>query len=169
MSQSYPPPMRHYRFDWEIGITAAVDLSGGDLAELIADGLTALDHEGMLFPGLTEPPPGRHLIEMKFAFVGYERRSDLAAIDMAYKRLAEGPKRKTTTKSLLLADDLLDHEVGLSAAILQLRILQARMRGLAQELQHGPAKPETRTAAEAALALAWRIIEQVSPSDQKPA
>lgn len=145
---------RRYRFDLEVEVTAALDLSGGEMSELISEGLIKLDHRGLLFPGLLAPPPGEHLSEISLEYTG-TTQSPTAPI--ASER-ATGQVRRPP-RSVGLADELQAKALELGDALLQLRMLQARMRALSAELSTGRSDRAHATG-QAALAAADAVIEQ---------
>ncbi len=128
---------RIFIFDMAVETHPLLAYRGGEVAELIADGLFALDREGRLFPEtLPHLRDGGRLLHVRADAVGFGRNRGGLTVSQAYDVLmgsqerqdedrTERPSHKATIDRPLLR---------LSRAILRLRTLEARGRAASDEL-----------------------------------
>ena len=76
MKREKYPGTNEYIFELMLGINSALRFSSGELSTLVVNALFALDEQGQLFPGITEPEDCLRMASMQP--VGY-RRSALDA------------------------------------------------------------------------------------------
>lgn len=128
---------RIFIFDMVVETHPLLAYRGGEVAELIADGLFALDWEGRLFPqALPHLRDGGRLLHVRADAVGFGRNRGGLTVSQAYDVLmasqerqgqerTQRPSHKATIDQPLLR---------LSQAILRLRALEARGRAASDEL-----------------------------------
>lgn len=126
---------RIFTFDLVVETHPLLACRSGELAELIADGLFALDREGRLFPeALPHLKEGGRLVHVRAEGVGFGRGRAGLTVAQAYAvlmgskaRAEERPDRPTHTTEISAS------LARLSRAVLRLRALEARGRAASDE------------------------------------
>ena len=129
------PSTYKYRLELEIGVTSMIALSSGEMCDLIALGLFALDREGRLLPGVTLPNNVFGLVSTRITPVGYERQISLReAESVSRRRAAQSARNRLTETDAKLIDDLEVARDNLTDCFREQRMLQARIAGLFEKL-----------------------------------
>ena len=93
MKREQFPGTHQYVFELRLGINSALTFSAGEISTLVLDGLFALEEQGMLFPGVTEPEDRLRIAGMDA--IGYQRSRRASPIGDAYNRAMSGPGQPT--------------------------------------------------------------------------
>lgn len=156
MKREKYPGTNEYIFELMLGINSALGFSSGELSTLVVNALFALEEQGQLFPGITEPEDSLRMASMQP--VGY-RRSALDA------QAARTGRRLPTRRKRELKNRLDDAVQMLDAAQLRQRMLMAKMSSLSDKcFDPGELQDADRASAEALLAAAEAIIAAVDAS-----
>jgi hypothetical protein len=162
MEREKYPGTHEYIFELKLGINSVLGLSAGELSNLVLDGLFALEDQGLLFPGVTEPEDCLRMAGMEP--LGYRRSASEGLGDGAYRQLLAS-LRPPTGRKRELKDRLDEACETLGAAILRQRMLMAKMHGLSDKtFNPGALKDADRAGAEALLAAAEAITAVVETS-----
>jgi hypothetical protein len=155
MKRGQYPGTYQYAFEMRLGINSALTLSAGELSALVLDSLFALDEQGTLFPGVTEPEDRLRMASMDA--IAYERLGRSVPYGDAYDRLIKSIGRAARGKREL--KDKLDEAVAkLGATMLRQRILMAQMRGLSDRCMYTDALTEAERTRAATLIAATEAI-----------
>ena len=92
MKREKYPGTNEYIFELMLGINSALGFSSGELSTLVVNALFALEDQGLLFPGVTEPEDCLRMASMQP--VGYRRSALEAPAARAGRRLPTGRKRE---------------------------------------------------------------------------
>jgi len=150
------PGTNEYIFELMLGINSALSFSSGELSTLVVNALFALEDQGLLFPGVTEPEDCLRMASMQP--VGYRRSALEAPAARAGRRLPTGRKRELKNR----LDDVAEM---LGAAALRQRMLMAKMSSLSDKCSDpGELKDADLASAEALLTAAEAIIAAVEAS-----
>lgn len=128
---------RVFIFDMVVETHPLLAYRGGEVAELIADGLFALDSEGRLFPeALPHLKDGGRLLHVRADAVGFGRNQAGLTVSQAYDVLMASQERQGQERTERPSHKATIHRplVRLSRAILRLRALEARGRAASDEL-----------------------------------
>ena len=156
MKREKYPGTNEYIFELMLGINSALGFSSGELSTLVVNALFALEEQGQLFPGITEPEDRLRMASMQP--VGYRRSALDAPAARTGRRLPSGRKRELKNR----LDDVVET---LGAAMLRGRMLMAKMSSLSDKcFDPGELKDADRASAEALLAAAEAIIAAVEAS-----
>ena len=156
MKREKYPGTNEYIFELMLGINSALSFSSGELSTLVVNALFALEDQGLLFPGVTEPEDCLRMASMQP--VGYRRSALDAPAARAGRRLPTGRKRELKNR----LDDVAEM---LGAAALRQRMLMAKMSSLSDKCSDpGDLKDADRASADALLTAAEAIIAAVEAS-----
>jgi hypothetical protein len=159
------PGTYQYAFEMRLGINSALTLSAGELSALVLDGLFAMDEQGTLFPGVTEPEDRLRMASMDA--IAYERLGRSVPFGDTYDRLIKSIGRAARGKREL--KERLDEAVAkLGATILRQRILMAQMRGLSDRCLYTDALKDTERARAGTLIAATEAITAAVETSTKP-
>src|SRR5450759_4114140 len=104
MKPAREPGTRQYDLHVSLTITSDLDVSPLYIGSMLLDGIFAIDDAGLLFPGVTWPPPQERLVDVTVGVEAIARPSDLPTTNAAYQRLM-GRARKRPQKLLHDIDD----------------------------------------------------------------
>jgi hypothetical protein len=149
------PGTYQYAFEVRLGINSALTLSAGELSTLVLDGLFAMDEQGTLFPGVTEPEDRLRMASMDA--IAYERLGRSVPYGDAYDRLIKTIGRAARGKREL-KERLDDALAKLGATMLRQRILMAQMRGLSDRCMYTDALTDAERTRAATLIAATETI-----------
>jgi hypothetical protein len=149
------PGTYQYAFEVRLGINSALTLSAGELSTLVLDGLFAMDEQGTLFPGVTEPEDRLRMASMDA--IAYERLGRSVPYGDAYDRLIKTIGRAARGKREL-KERLDDALAKLGATMLRQRILMAQMRGLSDRCMYTDALTDAERTRAATLIAATEAI-----------
>ena len=156
MKREKYPGTNEYIFELMLGINSALRFSSGELSTLVVNALFALEEQGQLFPGITEPEDCLRMASMQP--VGYRRSALDAPAARTGRRLPTGRKRELKNR----LDDVVEM---LDAAVMRQRMLMAKMSSLSDKCSDpGELKDADRASAEALLAAAEAITVAVEAS-----
>jgi hypothetical protein len=155
MKRGEYPDTYQYVFEIKLGINSALTLSSGELSTFVLDDLFALEEQGMLFPGVTEPPDRLRMASMDA--IGYERSGRSVPYGEAYDRLIKSIGRAARGKREL-KEKLDEAEAKLGATMLRQRILMAQMRGLSDRCMYTDALTDAERTRAATLIAATETI-----------
>jgi hypothetical protein len=159
------PGTNEFIFELTLGINSVLGLSPGELSTLVVDGLFALEDQGLLFPGVTEPEDCLRMAGMQP--IGYQRSERVPAADGAYRQLIANRRPPTGRKREL--KDTLDEAVdALGAAMLRVRMLAAKMTSISDKCFDAGALKDADRASAAALLAAAEAITAAVESSTKP-
>jgi hypothetical protein len=161
MSLPPSPDSQRFVFELELEISRAFGLLAGELATLLADGLIEMDHQGILFPGVTTPEAGDRLLGVGIGAIGYGTRSRTGPVDVTPQQgeAAGGPVGKLNRDQ----EERLDGaQFDLQAVQGQLRMLMAKLRGMLDRSHHRtPLTAADQATAESLLAASAAVCAAV--------
>ena len=162
MKRGKYPNTHDYAFQLTLEINSALTFSSGDVADLVVDALFALDKQGVLFPGVTNPE--KRLRGASIEAVGYERSEDDALADGVYRSLMITPEPPSKVKRAL-RDRLWEAINTMGASVLHQRMLIAKMHGLADKCTYStPVAEADRVNAEGLIAATQEITAAIENS-----
>jgi hypothetical protein len=129
-ASSLSPDTRRFSFELTVEITSSLAISAGELSELMADGLLALDEEGILFPGVSIPANGYRLLDVGIRHTGYARPGNLVEPNAAYRAMMAGNAHRPGKAGQQMGERLRNAAAEVHAGILRQRMLIARLRAL---------------------------------------
>ena len=132
-SHPYPTTL-HFLYELDVEITSMLSISSGELGMMLADGLFALDGEGLLFPGATIPETRLH--RATIGAIGYSRYDRSPPLGAAYRHLLNRePAAGDPDRALF---DLTEGALAtIGAASMKQRTLMSRLLAIADRCRHG--------------------------------
>jgi hypothetical protein len=135
MSERVIQASRRYTFEVELEINNALALTPGELSTYLLDALFAMDCEGTLIPGLTQPEAGAVVLSGCVAPIGYRRGVDQGTYGEARRTAAHEPSlgEQPVTRSpedIALLNQLEPLWLPLSVLFKEERLFQAKLFGM---------------------------------------
>ena len=158
-------PARTNAFEMRLGINSALTFSSGELSTFVLDGLFALDEQGTLFPGVTEPEDRLRMASMDA--IAYERLGRSVPYGDTYDRLIKSIGRAARGKREL-KEKLDEAVVKLGAMMLRQRILMAQMQGLSDRCMYTDALTDAERARAGTLIAATEAITAAVEASVNP-
>jgi hypothetical protein len=159
------PGTYQFAFEMRLGINSALTMSSGELSTFVLDALFALDEQGTLFPGVTEPEDRLRMASMDA--IAYERLRRSVPYGDAYDRLIKSIGRAARGKREL-KEKLDEAVVKLGATMLRQRILMAQMQGLSDRCMYTDALKDVERTRAGTLIAATDAITAAVEASAKP-
>ena len=168
MTRGPLPGSRYFNFELGITVTTALGLAAGELAELLVEGLLALDQQQALFPGVTKPGTGERLIKASVVPMGYARPDEASHLKEAFQDLMARKDRREAKQATYITDRLHFTAAGLHACVLRQRMLIAKLRGIEMDARKPGAiglidRDEAEVLIQAAIQLTTQVEELLAP------
>lgn len=154
------PATHRFQYELDVEISAAFSISSGELGMMLADGLFALDEEGILFPGATVPET--RLQKATIGAIGYSRWDRSPPLGRAYRHLLDREPAKADRDHPLF--DLAERALAiLGASSMKQRTLMSRLLAISDRCRHGNVlSDEERAAAVVVVSAALDIARDVN-------
>ena len=134
MSGHILPSGRRYSFEVDMEIDNSLGLTPGELSAFLLDALFDLDHQGLLFPGITEPKAGARVLSGSVAPTGYRRGVNQGTYTAAHRNPGMTPEARSSDETALY-DELEAVWFPLEDLFKEQRMFQAKLLGLLDQLR----------------------------------